>query len=230
MPRRWFVLRIPDGSIYAFRAPYNRFVYDKAHSSSFHFGMLALTMQGLSSVEATFIPLSTAQSLGSMVLPPFSTLIFFSPTRSLNGAASALRLVSVFVTNTPPELSSSLHLTPPLPFFVIVFSCLLCSTQAPTQKKTTSLSANHHVHAGSSLHFETHRSSLSSSSIVHRQFHITALFRLSLITLLFNMTHPSLKATSRLFIRLPTSVLIRLLCLLFYWVAARLFGLLLYRS
>lgn len=43
-------------------------------------------------------PLSTAQLLGSMDLPQFDfTFLFFTLSRSLNGAASALGLVSVFI-------------------------------------------------------------------------------------------------------------------------------------
>jgi hypothetical protein len=65
-------------------------------------------------------PLSTAQLLGSMDLPQFDfTSFFFFPSRSLNGAASALGLVSVFIAIPTPLFSYSPSC------ILIVFICFL---------------------------------------------------------------------------------------------------------
>lgn len=124
-----------------------------------------------------------------------------------------------------PRLSGLFPFSSPTPsrtLFLLAFDSLtpfchrllLSSVFNPT-KKITSLSAIHHVHAGSSLHFENPSLFIVIIIIVHRQFHITALSDFSSLPCFLNMTHPSLKTTSRLFIRQPTPFLIRLLCLLF---------------
>ena len=127
MPRRLFVLRIPDGSIYTGVSC----ILDH-HSSTTNLPppppSCSLECWPSSNKVSlsnnwTILPLSTAQPTGEHGSPSVFDLTFFHLSRSLNGAALVLGLVSVFTA------ISSRH---PLSCILIVFICLLCHQSATT--------------------------------------------------------------------------------------------------
>lgn len=110
MPRRLFVLRIPDGSIrLCFLHPRSSTLSSTTKPNHPHLfvGMLAFITQGLSSCRRL-------NHWGAWISPPVRLFTFFhlsffissQLSRSLNGAASALRLVSVFTANPDSYFSS----------------------------------------------------------------------------------------------------------------------------
>jgi len=159
MPRRLFVLRIPDGSILhgvsCILDHHSSTTKPTTPLPSCSFGMLAFIKQGLSS-NWTILPLSTAQPTGEHGSPSVFDLFFTflllhkQLSRSLNGAASVLGLVSVFTAILTLFFSCIL----------IVFTCLLCHQSATT--------TTYHLRACRSLCIRR-RCSLSSPSQFSRQ-------------------------------------------------------------
>jgi len=104
----------------------------------------------------SILPLSTAQPTGEHGPPSVFRPYFFSPfySRSLNGAASVLGLVSVFTAIS--RLTSSHH---PFSCILIVFICLLCHQ------------TRHYLPTTTYVHAEVFAFAAAARCLHHHSFH-----------------------------------------------------------